>query len=70
MDLSYNKLQSFEDDEFEWNPLKLKKLNLAHNLFEAIPHFLFFDLQNIEGKGNTYFYFQINKNCENDCFKF
>lgn len=47
LDLSNNKLQNFEDDVFEWNPLKLKSLNLSHNLFESIHHFLFFDLNNL-----------------------
>lgn len=48
LNLAHNMLNEIEDDIFQWNPVKLKSLDLSSNKFEFIQHFLFYDLQDIQ----------------------
>ena len=46
--LGRNQLNSLDDDVFEWNPLKLEVIDLSHNKFKFIQHFLFYDLERLQ----------------------
>lgn len=46
--LSHNQLKSLDDDVFEWNPLKLEIIDLSHNNFTFVQHFLFYDMERLQ----------------------